>query len=311
VVTRYLFPILAVAGLVVAFFVVSLGRHVAAPLNLATIPALPPFDSCICGAGIIEACSENIRVGAPSTGMVEKIFVQTGQAVQQGEPLFRLDTRGPLAELRLQRAELEVASAKLTEAETEARDVRAQLACAEQVRDARALSREELDKRRNAVATAEARIATARAEVQRHRAKVNLLEVQLERLTVCAPIDGVILQKNIHLGECVLIGEEGGKLMLLGVANPMRVRVDIDETDAWRFSPGASAIGVLRGNAAVQIPLKFLDYEPYVIPKRSLTGAARERVDTRVLQALYQFDPTGYPVYMGGQLDVYIQASAP
>jgi hypothetical protein len=48
--------------------------------------------------------------------------------------------------------------------------------------------------------------------------------------------------------------------------------------------------------------------EPFVVPKRSLTGDSTERVDMRVLQALYQFDRTRLHAYVGQQVDVFIEA---
>jgi len=52
--------------------------------------------------------------------------------------------------------------------------------------------------------------------------------------------------------------------------------------------------------------------EPFVVPKRSLTGAPTERVDTRVLQVIFKFahDPAR-PVYVGQQMDLYIRESSP
>jgi hypothetical protein len=45
-----------------------------------------------------------------------------------------------------------------------------------------------------------------------------------------------------------------------------------------------------------------------VIPKRSLTGESTERVDTRVLQLIYAFDRASMPIFVGQQMDVYIQS---
>ena len=45
-----------------------------------------------------------------------------------------------------------------------------------------------------------------------------------------------------------------------------------------------------------------------MLPKKSLTGDSAERVDTRVLQVLYSFDPKSLPVYVGQQMDVFIEA---
>jgi HlyD family secretion protein len=70
----------------------------------------------------------------------------------------------------------------------------------------------------------------------------------------------------------------------------------------------ATAVGYLRGNKAISVPLKFVRFEPYVIPKVSLTGESTERVDTRVLQAIYSFERGNLPIYVGQQMNVYIDA---
>ena len=52
--------------------------------------------------------------------------------------------------------------------------------------------------------------------------------------------------------------------------------------------------------------MRFVRVEPFVVPKKSLTGENTERVDTRVLQVLYAIERTERPVYVGQQLDVFI-----
>ena len=51
--------------------------------------------------------------------------------------------------------------------------------------------------------------------------------------------------------------------------------------------------------------------EPFVIPKRSLTGGNTERVDTRVLQVIYAIDGPDPGLYVGQQMDVSLNAAAP
>ena len=51
--------------------------------------------------------------------------------------------------------------------------------------------------------------------------------------------------------------------------------------------------------------------EPYVIPKKSLTGDNTERVDTRVLQVIYAVDGGDKRLFVGQQVDVFVDASAP
>ena len=64
----------------------------------------------------------------------------------------------------------------------------------------------------------------------------------------------------------------------------------------------------VRGNSDLHTTLEFVRVDPYVVPKKSLTGESTERVDTRVLQVLFRFDPRKLPVYVGQQMDVFIEA---
>ena len=61
-------------------------------------------------------------------------------------------------------------------------------------------------------------------------------------------------------------------------------------------------------NRDLSTDLMFVRVEPYVIPKKSLTGESTERVDTRVLQVIYALDPSFRTLYVGQQVDVFIAA---
>ncbi len=88
----------------------------------------------------------------------------------------------------------------------------------------------------------------------------------------------------------------------------IHVRADIDEADIPRFLQGAQARAFARGATDRPIPLRFVRVEPYVQPKKSLTGSSSERVDTRVLQVIYAIDQSQPEIYIGQQLDVFIDA---
>ena len=68
-------------------------------------------------------------------------------------------------------------------------------------------------------------------------------------------------------------------------------------------------MGHVRGNAELKAPLRFVRFEPYVVPKRSLTGDSTERVDTRVLQVIYSVEREDAQLFVGQQLDVFIDAT--
>lgn len=291
---RYLLPLLALIGLAIGIATVVHDNRPMPVVQPATEPARAPFASQIAGAGIIESGSGNIAVGTPVAGIIAGIYVQQGDQVNAGDPLFRIDSRDLQAELLPAAARVKEASAQLEQA-------RKQLDLAESVPDKRAISVEQMSNRRSAVAIGAAALVSAQARVEQ-------LRLDIERRTIRAPVAGQVLQIDTRLGEFAQSGSPAPPLMLLGDASRLRVRVDVDENEAWRVRPGAPAEAFLRGNPQLHTPLQFERIDPYVVPKTSLTGASAERVDTRVLQVLYRFDRAALPAYVGQQVDVFIEA---
>jgi HlyD family secretion protein len=272
------------------------------------VPPVSSFSERVAAVGLVEASTENISIGTPLPGIVTRVFVVPGQAVTRGQPLFELDTRQLAADLAVKQQALEVTRARARVAAARLDDLRRQLAFVEQVRDKRAISAEEVSRRQAAVATATAELEAADAEVAAGESQVRSVRTEIERSTVRAPLDTEVLQVKLRVGEFAPAGATAAPLLLLGGAKPLHVRVDVDEHEGWRVQAGAKAIGHVRGNARNPIPLTFVRFEPFVVPKTSLTGASSERVDTRVLQVIYRVDRDARPLFIGQQLDVFIEA---
>jgi HlyD family secretion protein len=148
----------------------------------------------------------------------------------------------------------------------------------------------------------------AEAKLGEAQAALAGAEADLDKTVVKAPIDGAILKVNVRLGEYAPAGVLADPLMTMGSVDPLHVRVDIDEAETWRIRPDRPAVARLRANPDISTPLSFVRFEPYVLPKHSLTGETAERVDTRVLQAIYAFAPSDFPAFVGQQVDVFIAA---
>jgi multidrug resistance efflux pump len=345
-VRKYVIPLIAVSGFAFAVYTVRTENKPIIPAAPVAEPARSEFAAFVAGAGIIEASTQNIAIGTHLPGIASTIHVKVGDHVKAGDPLFTIDDRDVKARLAVRQAALTAAEAQLSkiasqprpeevppseasvaEAKAQLDDAKAQFDFMEGISDKRAVSQDELSKRRWAVSVAEARLARAntdlsllkagawapdkaiaQSQVESARAEVQAVKTDLERLTVRSPVDAEILQANIRAGEFAQAGPLTTPLMLIGNTDVLHVRVDIDENDAWRFRPGAKARIHLRGNAQFSADVRFVRVEPYVIPKRSLTGDSAERVDTRVLQVLYAFNKGELPAYVGQQVDVFVEA---
>src|SRR6266508_5569519 len=273
-------------------------------------PPVSPYSHTVAAVGLVETSTENIAIGTPRADVASEVFVRVGQTVKAGDPLFQLDDRHLRAELAMRQADLRVAESQVKVNTAMLNDASRQLSFFESLKDKSAISAEELARRHSAVETAQARLDEARAQVVSAAAQIQMTQTNLERSIVRAPMDGDVLQVKIHPGEFAPAGVTATPLMLLGRLKPLHVRVDVDEHEAWRVRPEATATAAVRGNTNLKSPLAFVRFEPFVVPKKSLTGDSTERVDTRVLQVIYRVERDDLPLFMGQQLDVFIDARA-
>jgi len=84
------------------------------------------------------------------------------------------------------------------------------------------------------------------------------------------------------------------------------VRIDIDEADLSRLATPLEATVSPRGASSNRAQAKLVRIEPLVTPKRSLTNAVNERVDTRVLQVVYVLPASAKGFFPGQQVDAFI-----
>jgi multidrug efflux pump subunit AcrA (membrane-fusion protein) len=235
--------------------------------------------------------------------------------------------------------ELPPLRAKLAEAEANLADQKSQLVRLR--RSGAAVSEDEVTRREAGAAMAAAQVEKAKADlgltaagawqpdkqvaavaVRQAEAMVEQTKTEIGRLTVSAPrlrwdtgtsptaadaTEFKVLQVNVRPGE--FVGTvPGNALIVLGTVGRLHVRVDIDENDIARFRPNLPGEAQPRGSSD-RFPITFVRVEPYVIPKRSLTGGSTERVDTRVLQVIYRIEPTDRPLFVGQQMDVFLNAA--
>jgi multidrug resistance efflux pump len=336
---KVLLPLFATAMLAFAIFHVVRAQQQRPKPDSPHPPALTPFSRTVAGTGVVEAETENIAIGTPAPGLVGEVLVRDGQQVAKGEPLFRLDDRQLEAELHSREAALHTAEAKRARLESPTRPEEL-TASGARVREARAafrekeyffnrgqehtLSDDEMARRRMAADVTREQLiraeaehqallvgawspdrVVARAAVEEARALVQQVRTELERLTVRAPVAGMVLQCNVRPGE--RIDALHGPPLIMGGTDRLRVRVEIDEYHLPRFQAGAPAKGILRGDPGREFALTFVRVVPLVVPKRTLTGQPAERLDTRVLQVLYALETGTEGLYVGQQMDVYVR----
>lgn len=313
--SRQLLPILAVIGVIgAAFYIVfSLPDRAIAEPGVQPPRATGELADAprVAGAGLVEPASEIIDIGSALSGLVTDLRVAPGDKVAKGQPLFLVDDRAARAALAEAGAAIAEARAAIAEASAAQRTARQQLDLYRQLDDPAAVSRAEVIRVEGEEAAATSRLALARARLAAAEARAATTRTEIERLTVRAPIAGEILAVNIRPGEYVSTqgGGNAAPFIQMGATDPLHIRIDIDESEVARVQLGADATVSPRGAADIRAKAKFVRAEPLVVPKRSLTNSAAERVDVRVMQLIYAVPPSE-AFRVGQQVDAFIPARA-
>lgn len=284
-------PLLGLTGLIFALVSV-LGRAEAPPKQPIVTPPVTPYEESIAGIGVIEPKSEIIAIGTELPGVVREVHVQVGDTVVKGAPLFSIDQRDIDAQVA-------VLEATLQSTKVQAEDAAQQFKLVENVKDKRAVSQDDYNRRKFAAALSNTRVGEIEAQL-------NALKITKDRLNIVAPNDGTILDINIRPGEFATAGFVSEPLIRMGDLSTLHVRVEIDEENAAHLSKDAPAKAYKRGDTSKSYPLTFVRFEPYVAPKQNL-AVAGQRVDTRVIQVIYALPSEAADLFTGQQMDVFVE----
>lgn len=301
---------LALLGVIGTVYLVRKMAQKPPPPPPAAEPSRSPYPSAVAATGMIESTRENVKVATLKAGLVQKVFVEAGSRVKQGDPVFQIDDRESRARLVTAEAQIATLKANLVAEKVLLADVEDQSQRVSRLQKQDIASDEELIRKQFAVESAKAGIEKILTDIRTSEAQMAQARVDLEVLTVRASRDGTILQVNIRAGEHASL-TPNDPLMILGDTETLQIRADVDEQNAPLVEANQPAVAFLKGDTKKPMKLRFVRIEPYVVPKRSLTGDSAERVDTRVLQIIFQMDRPNSPIYVGQQVDVFIQRSQP
>ena len=212
-----------------------------------------------------------VEVKSKASGIVEKLFVDINNRVKKGQPLAELDQQEIVAQVEAQRAQLASSEANVGtyEANVEQDKVNAAapdlpmykatldrnlemqkegIVSRQTLDDANkdylaALTRRDSSKAQIGVDTA--KLKQARAQVQQAEASLKQLEEQFSYTTIIAPMDGVILSRDVEIGDAVssilVLGSTATLVMTEGDVNEVYVDGKVDEADIAHVYMGQPA----------------------------------------------------------------------
>ncbi|MSO36363.1 MAG: HlyD family efflux transporter periplasmic adaptor subunit [Acidobacteria bacterium] len=202
--------------------------------------------------GTVQAVT-TVQVGSQVSGNIEWLGADFNSIVRKGQVVARLDPSLFDAQLRQVQANLSQARANLTRANSELDRTKVQLTDAQQ-KHARALelssrsliAQSDLDSAKIAVDSAVASVASQQASVTQSQAavtqaeaSVNQSQVNRDHTVIKAPIDGIVTQRSVDVGQTVAASMSAPTLFVIAAdLTEMQVNANIDEADVGRIRPG-------------------------------------------------------------------------
>jgi len=297
----------------------------------------------------------NINIQPEVSGPVTQVLVHEGQAVSSGTPLFNIDDsvqKATTEQLRLQseaalsllnelkaqprKETLAIAAAQVTLAESNLKAVQDQYdkRRASYDIDSKSITKDELDTLQDALHQNTASLDVARKQYELIKAGTWSYEIEnqerqyealkqsyqaanvlLQKYSVKAPVDGVVLAVNAAIGSYVSsLGAYNAytqgldPLVVMGAPQAqLAVRCFVDEILVTRLpSPENIRAEMSVRGTDLKMPLQFVRVQPYVSPKIELANQRQEKVDLRVLPVVFRFEKKDMPIYPGQMVDVFI-----
>lgn len=189
--------------------------------------------------------TNKVTVGSELSGIALEVLVQTNDRVTKGQPLARLDTRKLSQQAASSRAVLASAKAKVAQAKATVTEQEALLSRAKELHrlsEGKAPSKTDMDTAVAATDRARADLESANAAVDEAQAQLQANETDLEKATILAPIDGVVLQRKIEPGQTVAASFTAPELFVIAEKlERMKLKVSVAEADIGAVKAGQTA----------------------------------------------------------------------
>lgn len=251
------------------------------------------------------------------TGEIVKLPVKEGQYVKKGDLLAQIKSDAYKAQVEQSEASLQNAKSSLANYKAQLDKVTADYNRTKELHAKNLASDADLETAKSNFLSTEAAYQGAQAQIKQMQAALKVQTDQLSKTTIYAPMDGVVSQLNVQLGDRVLgsFYSQGTNMMTVSDLKSMLAVVDVDENDVVLVAKGDTAIikidafgnkefkGIVYqiGNTAVttgtgtqeqvvnfEVKLKFIDFDPGFRPGMSCNAKIETKTLNNVLSVPIQ-----------------------
>jgi HlyD family secretion protein len=231
-----LFVLAAVAVAIGGYY--RYGRNTEPPKVATLTVSRGDISETVGATGTIEAVT-TVQVGTQVSGTIKALYADFNSIVRKGQLIAELDPSMLETQVAQGRANLVRAQADVERLKVSLEDARSKLKRTRDLSARNLVPAMELESAETQVNTIMAQQRSAEAQVVQAQASLNQSEVNLQHTVIDAPIDGIVISRNVDVGQTVAASMQAPTLFIIAAdLTKMRVVADIDESDVGRIRPG-------------------------------------------------------------------------
>ena len=188
-----------------------------------------------------------VDVGAQVSGQLNKIHVEVGSQVKEGDLLAEIDATVYTANVDARRASLRNQRATMVEREAQLRLAQIQYERQKNLMDADATTQESLQQAETSLAAAQAQIQALKAQIEQAESTLRADEANLRFAKIFAPMDGTVVSITARQGQTLNTNQSAPILMRIADLSTMTVQTQVSEADVSKLRIGMPAYFTILG----------------------------------------------------------------
>jgi len=186
---------------------------------------------------------DTVEVGTQVSGIIASLGTDFNQIVKRGQIIATLDQAIFQSQVDQARATTIRLTSDVDQAQVQLEDAQLKLRRAEQLAAEQLLAQQDVDTARSAARVAEAGLVGAKAQLSQAEAALTQARVNLSHTVIAAPSDGIVLSRNVEVGQTVSAGLQAPTLFVIARdLTRLELQARVDESDVGGVEPGAPVV---------------------------------------------------------------------
>ena len=196
---------------------------------------------------------KRVNVGSQVSGIVKELYADFNSIVKEGELLAELDPSQLEVQASIQQANVDRMKNDIASQEVQLADMKRQFERSVQLHERGLLTQQQFENAELAIKTRETQVSASRKQLVQAEASLASAKLNLSYTKIYSPIDGVVIQRRVSLGQAVQASMTTPQFFLL--CTPLQVlklTAWVDESNIGRVRPGQQ-VGFKVGTYGSQI----------------------------------------------------------